>query len=127
MTRSSDVRPGHSTPHQAPGAVSWKHSTARHGTGGGSFVQLDANSAGEHETHVRVFRGGQERISPDARLDTVLDFLAHAAAGVPRLIAEIRRLRAEPSRPHGHIVMTTFPLACSTSRYLMASGTSLNG
>lgn len=65
----------------------------RGGIGGSSFIRADGSSDNDHEMYVSIHRGGVEWTSPDERLDAVLDFLAHAAADIPRLIAEIRRLR----------------------------------
>jgi hypothetical protein len=65
----------------------------RHGIGGSSFIRVDGNSDDDHEMYVSVHRGGVEWTSPDERLDAVLDFLAHAAADIPRLMAEVKRLR----------------------------------
>jgi hypothetical protein len=39
--------------------------------------------------------GAERLVSPDARLDAVIDFVGNAAADVPRLIAEIKRLRRQ--------------------------------
>lgn len=70
-----------------------EHLETRHGIGGSSFIRVDASSDDDHELYVSVQRGGAEWTSPDERLDTILDFLAHAAADIPRLISEVRRLR----------------------------------
>ncbi len=48
----------------------------------------------DQEIYLDVHDGSQRLMSPDARLDAIIDFVAHAAGDVPRLIAEIRRFRS---------------------------------
>jgi hypothetical protein len=36
-------------------------------------------------------------VSPDQRLDLIVDFVGHAADDVRRLVAEVKRLRGPPS------------------------------
>ena len=43
--------------------------------------------------YIRLYTGASEIASPDVGLDAVVDFIAHASDILPRLIAEIRRLR----------------------------------
>ncbi|MCO1579106.1 hypothetical protein M8C13_25480 [Crossiella sp. SN42] len=66
----------------------------RYATGGCSFIALDGDSEIDHELYVSIYRGKEDWISPDTRMDAVVDFIGHAAADVPRLVAEVRRLRA---------------------------------
>jgi len=44
--------------------------------------------------YIRLYAGPDEIASPDVGLDAVVDFIAEAAQTIPRLIAEIRRLRS---------------------------------
>lgn len=66
----------------------------RHGIGGCSFIQVGNDPVRDQEIYLDVHDGSQRLMSPDARLDAIIDFVAHAAGDVPRLIAEIRRLRS---------------------------------
>jgi hypothetical protein len=63
------------------------------GIGGCSFVQLGGDPGAEHELYFELRLGSAQVTSPDERLDAVVDFLGNAADDVPRLVAEIRRLR----------------------------------
>lgn len=45
--------------------------------------------------YIDVRLGTNQLTSPDPRLDAVIEFIAHAAADVPRLVTEIKRLRSE--------------------------------
>ena len=65
----------------------------RHGTGGCSFLQCGGDSAQDTEMYFEVRLGAEQLVSPDARLDAIIDFIGNAAEDVPRLIAEIKRLR----------------------------------
>lgn len=65
----------------------------RHGIGGGSFVQLGGDPDDDNELYLDLRLGSEHVLSPDDRLDAIVDFLAAAAEDVPRLIAEIRRLQ----------------------------------
>lgn len=67
----------------------------RHGIGGCSFIHAGDDPAVDNEMYIDVHLGAIRLASPDPRLDTVIDFVAHAPADVIRLIAEIRRLRNE--------------------------------
>lgn len=66
----------------------------RHGTGGGSFIQLNHDPDLDDEMYVRRFVGIEEVPHLDAQLEADLDFMAEARQDVPRLLAEVRRLRA---------------------------------
>ena len=66
----------------------------RHGLGGESFIQFGDDPRLDQEMYITVDLGSQRLNSPDARLDAVIDFIAHASEDVPRLVAEIRRLRS---------------------------------
>ncbi|MEV7027522.1 hypothetical protein, partial [Kitasatospora sp. NPDC093558] len=67
----------------------------RWATGGGSCIQVDPDAAGQDdEIYLRRFVDGREVLGPDRQLDADLDFIASAREDMPRLIAEVRRLRA---------------------------------
>ncbi len=66
----------------------------RHGIGGESFISLGDDQAADHEMYIRLYTGADEIASPDVGLDAVVDFIAQAADVIPRLTAEIRRLRS---------------------------------
>jgi len=66
----------------------------RHGIGGCSFIQIGDDPAVDNEMYIDVHLGARQLASPDARLDAVIDFVAHAPTDVARLIAETRRLRS---------------------------------
>jgi hypothetical protein len=61
--------------------------------GGCSFIRLGDDPAADHEMYLEVRIGTGKMTSPDARLDSIIDFVANAPGDVVRLIAEIRRLR----------------------------------
>ncbi len=61
--------------------------------GGETFIQLGDDPAVDQELYIRLYTGASEIASPDVGLDAVVDFIAHASDALPRLIAEIRRLR----------------------------------
>jgi hypothetical protein len=63
------------------------------GLGGCSFVQFGGDMDPDAEMYFEVHLGAERLVSPDARLDAIIDFVGNAAADVPRLIAEIKRLR----------------------------------
>ncbi|WP_369262155.1 hypothetical protein [Streptomyces sp. R35] len=67
----------------------------RGATGGESFIQVDPDH-GEEDDEIYVNRivGARQILGPDQQLDADLDFIAWARQDVPRLIAEVRRLRA---------------------------------
>jgi hypothetical protein len=64
------------------------------GIGGSSFIQIGDDRAVDNEMYIDVHLGTRQLTSPDARLDAVVDFVAHAPTDVARLIAEVRRLRS---------------------------------
>lgn len=47
----------------------------------------------DNELYVDLRLKNRQIASPDERLDAVIDFIGHCAADVPRLVAEVRRLR----------------------------------
>jgi hypothetical protein len=65
-----------------------------HGIGGSSFVRLGQDDDVDREMHLSIHVDGDTWHSPDPRLDAIIDFVAHAAEDVPRLVAEIRNLRS---------------------------------
>jgi hypothetical protein len=66
---------------------------SRHGIGGCSFVQCTDTDT-DYEIYFDVHIGNEPLRSPDATLDAVIDFIGNAAADIPCLVAEVRRLRA---------------------------------
>jgi hypothetical protein len=62
--------------------------------GGETFIQLGDNPDLDQELYIRMYIGPNQIASPDLGLDAVVDFIAHASDAIPRLIAEIRRLRS---------------------------------
>jgi hypothetical protein len=68
--------------------------TRHGGIGGCSFTQIGDDPAVDKEMYIDVHLGARQLTSPDAQLDAVIDFVAHAPTDVARLIAEIRRLRS---------------------------------
>ncbi|MFJ1791609.1 hypothetical protein [Kitasatospora griseola] len=71
--------------------VAWMES--RQSIGGCSFIQLDADPAGDDELYLTRVTGGRAIRGIDARTDADVDFVA-ARRDVPRLLDEVRRLRA---------------------------------
>jgi hypothetical protein len=67
----------------------------RRATGGASCIQIaPATAVEDDEIHLSRFTNGEQvQVSPDLQLDADLDFIASARQDVPRLIAEVRRLR----------------------------------
>ena len=57
------------------------------------FIRFGDDPDVDHEMYIDVHVGERQLFSPDARLDAIIDFIAHAAEDVPRLLAEIKRLR----------------------------------
>jgi hypothetical protein len=92
--RSSIGRPWRS-PRRAGPWRAWLET--RHGTGGCSVVRCGDDPDVDIEMYVDVHMGTRRLVSPDPALDAIVDFIAQAAADVPRLIAEIRRLRTRAS------------------------------
>jgi hypothetical protein len=72
--------------------VAWLET--RGGLGGESFIQLGDDPALDQELYIRMYTGLTESTSPDVRLDAVIEFIADACNAIPRLVAEIRRLRS---------------------------------
>jgi hypothetical protein len=66
----------------------------RQAIGGESFIRLGDDPGLDKELYIRLYAGRDEITSPDIALDAVVDFIAEAAETIPRLIAEIRRLRS---------------------------------
>ncbi len=68
----------------------------RGATGGASCLRIAPDTAGQDdEIHLGRFTDGEQvQGSPDLQLDADLDFIASARQDMPRLIAEVRRLRA---------------------------------
>jgi hypothetical protein len=62
--------------------------------GGESFIRLGDDPDLDQELYIRLYMGPNEIASPDVGLDAVVDFIVEAAQAIPRLIAEIRRLRS---------------------------------
>ena len=65
----------------------------RMGLGGCSFVQLGGDPNVDNELYFELRLGREQVVSPDERLDAVVDFLGNAAGDVSRLLTELRRLR----------------------------------
>jgi hypothetical protein len=60
----------------------------------GAWSRGYALAVDEREVVVRVGNYGDERlVSPDVRLDAVIEFLGNAPADVLRLLSEVKRLR----------------------------------
>jgi hypothetical protein len=72
--------------------VAWLETSG--GLGGESFIQLGDDLALDQELYIRLYTGSNEIASPDVHLDAVIEFVADACNAIPRLIAEIRRLRS---------------------------------
>lgn len=74
--------------------VPWLES--REGIGGESFIELGADGVDDLQMYVAY--SPARPAGPDAATDADLDFIAHARQDVPRLVAEVRRLRDELRR-----------------------------
>ncbi|MFE2582843.1 hypothetical protein [Streptomyces sp. NPDC059378] len=72
--------------------VGWMES--RHSIGGTSFIQLRADAEEDDEFYLTRATGGHEVVGADAQTDADIEFIAGARQDVPRLVKEIRRLRA---------------------------------
>ncbi|MEU9127813.1 hypothetical protein AB0D08_06815 [Kitasatospora sp. NPDC048540] len=72
--------------------VGWMES--RHGIGGTSFIQLRAEAEEDDENYLTHAIGGREVVGADAQTDVDIEFIAGARQDVPRMVNEIRRLRA---------------------------------
>ncbi|RKE22234.1 hypothetical protein [Streptomyces sp. TLI_171] len=67
----------------------------RSATGGASCIFVDRTTSDiDNEMYLSHYIGNKQVVSPDPQLDNDLDFIAHARADVPRLVAEVTRLRA---------------------------------
>ncbi|MER5635604.1 hypothetical protein ABT095_01450 [Kitasatospora sp. NPDC002227] len=68
----------------------------RGATGGASCIQIAPDTAvQDDEIYLSRFTDGEQvQVGPDVQLDADLDFIASARQDMPRLIAEVRRLRA---------------------------------
>jgi hypothetical protein len=66
----------------------------RYGTGGASAVQFGGDHDMDNEMYLDVHLGPDRLVSPDSRLDVIVDFLGNAPHDVMALIREVRRLRA---------------------------------
>lgn len=65
----------------------------RFGTGGESMIQIQRDDDIEDEIYLNHLVGNVRITSPNAQLDNDIDFIAAARQDMPRLIAEVRRLR----------------------------------
>ncbi|GLI02904.1 MFS transporter [Phytohabitans aurantiacus] len=68
----------------------------RWGTGGASCIDLNPRQDSDNELFLTY--APDNPVSPHTQLDADLDFIAHARTDVPKLIAEVRRLRAHPDQ-----------------------------
>jgi hypothetical protein len=66
----------------------------RGGLGGESFIRLGDDPVLDNELYVTLDLGTKRVASPDVGLDAVIEYIAQACDAIPRLIAEIRRLRS---------------------------------
>ncbi|MGW4380156.1 hypothetical protein [Kitasatospora sp. NPDC004531] len=71
---------------------------SRQAAGGDSFIRLDADPEQDDEFYLHRFVDGRPILGIDPRTDADLDFIAAARQDVPRLLAEVRRLRGAVSR-----------------------------
>jgi hypothetical protein len=65
----------------------------RSGTGGSSAVLLGGGADDDNEMYFDVRLGRERLVSPDARLDAIVDFVGHAVTDISSLLAEVKRLR----------------------------------
>jgi hypothetical protein len=61
--------------------------------GGCSFIRFGDEPTADHEMYLDVRTARGQLTSPDERLDSIVEFVAHAPEDIMRLINEIRRLR----------------------------------
>ena len=61
--------------------------------GGCSFIRFGDDPDADQEMYLDVRAGHGRLTSPDARLDSVIDFVARGPEDIMRLITEVRRLR----------------------------------
>ena len=66
----------------------------RGGLGGESFVRIGDDPVLDRELYVTLLLGTDRVASPNVALDAVIDYIAHACDAIPRLMAEIWRLRS---------------------------------
>ncbi|MEV6678307.1 hypothetical protein AB0N09_15830 [Streptomyces erythrochromogenes] len=78
--------------------VGWMET--RQGLGGSSFIQISSDAEEDDEIHLTRTHAGHTITGPDAQTDADIDFIASARQDVPRLVDEIRRLRAALERAH---------------------------
>ncbi|GHH81738.1 hypothetical protein GCM10018781_65010 [Kitasatospora indigofera] len=72
--------------------VGWLES--RHGIGGSSFIELPGDVEVDDELYLTRATGGRRVGGAHAQTDADIDFIAGARQDVPRLVSEVRRLRA---------------------------------
>lgn len=65
----------------------------REAIGGSSFVRFGTHPDRDDDFEIDLRYGADRAISPDARLDAIVELIAHAPNDLRRLIDEIRRLR----------------------------------
>lgn len=70
----------------------------RAATGGASCIRIDRGAAEQDDEMYlsRFINGTRVQVGPDPNLDADLDFIARACEDMPRLVAEVRRLRKTP-------------------------------
>jgi hypothetical protein len=90
--QSSSVPPARWMWRPHHGRHRWK---TRQAIGGCGFIPVTDDQAVDEEIYVDVHLRTGQLTSPDARLDDILDFIAHAATDIPRLTAEIRRMHGQ--------------------------------
>lgn len=61
--------------------------------GGSSYIRFGDDPGADQEIYLDVRTGRGELASPDAELDSIIEFVARAPEDIMRLIAEVRRLR----------------------------------
>src|SRR5262245_31761077 len=86
--RWTRLRDGRCWPRLADGKRAWR----RVGEPVAQAVST-LNPDGDEDVELYFTYAPVARLSPDPALDADLDFVAHARSDVPRLVAEIRRLR----------------------------------
>src|SRR6266508_5911430 len=65
----------------------------REGTGGCSFIQFGGHPDEDNEMYLYVRLGRHRLVSPDTRLDAIVDLIGNAPEDILRLIGEVKRLR----------------------------------
>jgi hypothetical protein len=71
----------------------------RGGVGDCSVIQVGRGNDIDDEIYVRRFIGTKELVSPNPQLDSDIEFIAAARQDMPRLIAEVKRLRTLVDAP----------------------------